>query len=157
MEKGLEIGIERLIYVIAAFVFILVMISVTRNLLSEAEIEKDEVTFTGDKDRVIGKLTDLIEQCWDKNQDKFEGTICYKVHLNLDENLTEREITTKLNCENLPNNECGDGNCSFCESFKYDNDDKIKWRDTLEKGKSTIVIKFVPKKIVVERQTRVIN
>ncbi|MFB6076017.1 MAG: hypothetical protein ABEK17_02635 [Candidatus Aenigmatarchaeota archaeon] len=157
MKKGLEVGIERIIYVIAAIVFILIIISITRNLLSEAELENEEITISGDKQRVVDKLSDIIEHCWDNYEESYEGRICYRVNVNFDGNITELDVTRKLNCESLPNNKCLIGNCSFCDSFKYEEDDKIDWRDESIEGEGTVIVKFIPQKIVVEKQTKVIS
>lgn len=154
MNKGLALEIEKIVYLLAAIAFVLLLITLSQNLLSKAEIEKKEVEIPGGKSQALGSISKMIENCWKKGERIHEGRVCYEVKMDLEKGINESEVTQRLDCEFIPNNKCPPNDCSFCTSFKYEEDDKVEWRNLIEEGKNEIIIKYIPEKIIVEKKWR---
>jgi len=89
-----------------------------------------EVNLSGDKEKISSALAKYIESCWDQNRDGLspKSSVCKYVNLESKVAITEFDVTKKLNCGTIPNNNCTSGDCSFCTSSRYsDNQDRVKW------------------------------
>ena len=84
---------------------------------------------SGDKQKIASTIAKFIETCWDQNRNGLSpnSAICKYVNISSKTIVTEFDVTRLLNCENIPNNDCTSGNCNFCKSSRYTDQDKVKW------------------------------
>jgi hypothetical protein len=83
----------------------------------------------GDNIKVSQKIAKEIEACWNKHRGGLDSKsdVCIELEVNATQTFSEWTVTKQLDCKKMPNNYCDIGNCSFCFSPAYDNNDRVGW------------------------------
>ncbi|MBN2094659.1 MAG: hypothetical protein JW727_01295 [Candidatus Aenigmarchaeota archaeon] len=126
--KGALDTLTDYMYLIIALVIGAIMFYFIARYSGVFDTSADDVLF-GDTSHVSKRLAEEIELCWENHRGGLDPSsdICAEIIVNATGNFTERTVTQQLDCKQIPNNICSTGNCSFCTSESYDDQDKLKW------------------------------
>ncbi|RLE51009.1 MAG: hypothetical protein DRJ33_06695 [Candidatus Methanomethylicota archaeon] len=127
-KKGVLESIGNFIYVIVTLSVIIILAMILYTYMpKEKGVASDAKEFAK-----------LLLSCWKRAKYGAlkESFVCKKVSIN--PKLKEYAITQALDCQKLPNNYCFYGNCRFCNSSAYTDQDKVLWLLPVETDKVSI-------------------
>jgi len=84
------------ILVLAAVVFIFVLISIAGRLLNY-NLFQNKLVLEGTKQQVLNRITELIYKCNDDNAGKIESVICSEAQVKSDQTIDAPDIRASLN------------------------------------------------------------
>ena len=126
--KGILETIPEFFQIIAAIAVAGLLLVLVFQLTGVFNYSSDS-NLSGDKQKILSAIAKFIETCWDQNRNGLSpnSAICKYVNISSQTAVTEFDVTKLLNCENIPNSNCTPGNCAFCTSSRYTDQDKVKW------------------------------
>jgi hypothetical protein len=89
----------------------------------------DDTHVYGDSIKVSQKIAKEIDACWNKHRGGLDSMsdVCIELEVNATQAFSEWTVTKQLDCKKIPNNYCDIGNCTFCISPAYDDNDRVGW------------------------------
>jgi len=136
-------------YVVVALAVAILLITLAITYFGVFNQSK-ETSVTGNKIKVAREIAGYAEKCWEEHRYGMdsESAICKTIDMDAEEVVTEYDVTEFLNCDVFPNNECEDADCSFCESEKFNQSNRLEW--DVSSQKAEIQIAYSGSKRIIE-------